>query len=103
MGVDCIYLESRVGKVPGIRAKKTQAVVGAEPSKRQRQMSSSATTRDTSSPSSSGAPADKDKELDQRDAEDTIWWSPESSMTVLLSLSKKAERHCCGQAGSNHI
>ncbi len=34
-------------------------------------------TRDTSSPSSSGAPTDKDKELDQRDAEDTIWWSPE--------------------------
>ncbi|KAI0182486.1 hypothetical protein EV127DRAFT_475884 [Xylaria flabelliformis] len=73
-GARCIYSESRVGKVAGIRAKKTQTVVvSTESQKRQRRISSPAITQCASSPASSTAPTERDQDAD---SEATIWWSP---------------------------
>ncbi|KAI0390346.1 hypothetical protein F5Y17DRAFT_461883 [Xylariaceae sp. FL0594] len=70
----CIYSESRVGKVPGVRAKKTQSiVVSTESKKPQCVISSPARTQSASSPESSTAPTERDQDAD---SEAGIWWSP---------------------------
>ncbi|KAI1421988.1 hypothetical protein F5Y12DRAFT_717852 [Xylaria sp. FL1777] len=85
-GASCVYLESRVGKVPGIRAKKNQSSSTGSQQRRQQ-----ADTSETIQPTSPLSPAtDSTSQSKESDQANPIWWSsdwnasPSETITAIL-------------------